>query len=188
MYGSSARKLVASLKELNVDAQDYLGEADKTGGYYILVSDLSIQLEDLFGSLEGSLERAETVNDFLASVDDFSLKLKTMGEKLQDASSSLPGGMDAANKDLISILSLVSDYFDEIKQLTIRGDRSGIIRATNTVTRRLTNLAISVKNNEISFWRNTTLLNLYEDLSGSFTDNLKNLEETRKNNSLFILN
>ncbi len=186
---SSISSLKEELSDLKAKAEEYLSEAEKTADYYVLSSDLSIELEGSFDSFQISLESTNNVNSLVASFEEISKNLKKLKEELVLVKKEdLPAEIDNLHKDSIELFDVVIKYFDELKVLTLKEDRQGILDLTTETSIKLNQLILAGSDHEISFWKNNKSMNSYDSLSEDHTKALKKLEEARDKNKFFLLN
>ena len=179
--------LKGDINQLKSESQDYLSEAQKTSNYYILSSDLSIELESNFDAFALSLQGSSDINSLVSSFDEISNDLRSLKSKLEKVSpTNLPSEIEDYHRDSIALFDVVINYFDDLKVLTLKGDDKKIINLTIDTSLELNKLVLSGVDHEISFWKNNQTLNSYDNISSSHTEVLKKLE-TEKDNSNFFL-
>jgi hypothetical protein len=184
----SLSSLNENLNSLKDDSKTYLSESKKTADYYVLTSDLAIELEGNFDAFLLALESANSVNSLVASFDDISKDLKKLKKELEDVDSSeLPMEIEDLHNDTIKLFDISIDFFDQMKILTLKADAVGMENLLVQTTIELNQLVILGSDDEISFWKNNKVLNSYEDLSKDHTETLKKLEQERDKNNFFIL-
>lgn len=184
---NSLSSLKGDLNQLKSESQDYLSEAQKTSNYYILSSDLSIELESNFDAFALSLQGSSDINSLVSSFDEISNDLRSLKSKLEKVSpTNLPNEIENYHRDSIALFDVVINYFDDLKVLTLNGDDKKIINLTIDTSLELNKLVLSGVDHEISFWKNNQTLNSYDNISSSHTEVLKKLE-TEKDNSNFFL-
>ena len=184
----SLSSLREDLDELSAEAEQYLSEAEKTAEYYVLISDLSIELEGSFESLWLALENVNDVNSLVSSFDETTKKLRGLKEELETLEKEeLPQEIEPLHNDSLARFDLVINYFDELKVLTLNEDREGIVELTNKTSLKLNQLILAGKDHEISFWKNNKIMNSYNSLSSQYTQALKKLEKAHDENNFFLL-
>ena len=184
---NSQKSIIQDLLELKSSSEKYLAEAQKTADYYILSSDLSIELEGNFDSFQLSLQSSNNVDSLATSFENISKDLKGLRNDLEGLDKDqLPNDIDNLHKDSIELFSIVIKYFDELKVLTLNEDSKGIIKLTNTTSLELNQVLLKGNDHELSFWKNNAILNSYELLSLKHTKILQKLEEQEDNNDIFI--
>ena len=184
---NSLSSLKGDINQLKSESQDYLSEAQKTSNYYILSSDLSIELESNFDAFALSLQGSSDRNSLVSSFDEISNDLRSLKSKLEKVSpTNLPSEIEDYHRDSIALFDVVINYFDDLKVLTLKGDDKKIINLTIDTSLELNKLVLSGVDHEISFWKNNQTLNSYDNISSSHTEVLKKLE-TEKDNSNFFL-
>ena len=184
---SSLATLKKDTDQLKSESEEYLDEAQRTSEYYILSSDLSIELEGNFDAFALSLQGSSDVNSLVASFDEISSDLRGLKSRLEKINStSLPSEIENYHKDSIEIFGVVINYFDDLKVLTLKGDNKKIVNLTIDTSLELNKLVLAGVDHEISFWKNNKTLNSYDSISDSHTELLKKLE-TEKDSSNFFL-
>ncbi len=184
----SLSSLNEDLDSLKNNSKQYISESKKTADYYVLTSELSIELESNFDSFLLALESASSVNSLVASFDDISKELKELKKRLEDVDSSdLPMEIEDLHKDTITLFNVSIDFFDQMKILTLEGNAVGMENLLVKTTIEMNQLVISGSDDEISFWKNNKVLNSYEDISKDHTEALKNLEQEKDKNNFFLL-
>jgi len=184
---NSLSSLKVDINQLKSESEDYLSEAQKTSNYYILSSDLSIELESNFDAFALSLQGSSDINSLVTSFDEISNDLRNLKSKLEKVSpTNLPSEIEDYHRDSIELFDVVINYFDDLKVLTLKGDDKKIINLTIDTSLELNKLVLSGIDHEISFWKNNQTLNSYDNISSSHTEILKKLE-TEKDNSNFFL-
>ena len=184
---NSLSSLKGDINQLKSESQDYLSEAQKTSNYYILSSDLSIELESNFDAFALSLQGSSDRNSLVSSFDEISNDLRSLKSKLEKVSpTNLPSEIEDYHRDSIALFDVVINYFDDLKVLTLKGDDKKIINLTIDTSLELNKLVLSGVDHEISFWKNNQTLNSYDNISSSHTEVLKKLE-TEKDKSNFFL-
>lgn len=179
--------LKGNINQLKSESQDYLSEAQRTSNYYILSSDLSIELESNFDAFALSLQGSSDINSLVSSFDEISNDLRSLKSKLEKVSpTNLPNEIEDYHRDSIALFDVVINYFNDLKVLTLKGDDKKIINLTIDTSLALNKLVLSGVDHEISFWKNNQTLNSYDNISSSHTEVLKKLE-TEKDNSNFFL-
>ncbi len=179
--------LKSDLQNLDADTEKYLSQVGKTADYYILISDLGSQLQDIFSSSQTSLYASANTNSLVASFDDTSKKLKSLRASLNDlGDDDLPQNIQDFNNSSIQAFDVVIKYLDQVKVLTLRQDPKGIVDATSKLALKLNKLTLESAAGEVSFWKNNVALNSYGSLSSEHTTLLKKLEEARDKNSFFM--
>ena len=177
------------INELKSEILEYLTETQKTASYYVLTSDLSIELEGNFDSFQLSLQSSNDVGDLANSFGTISKDLKKLKDTLEGVSNeNLPSEIDSLHNDSIRLFAIVIDYFDHLKVLTLKEDSKGIVDLTNNTSVELNQLLLKGGDHELSFWKNNRVLNSYESISQKNTTLLRNLENEKNKNNLFIFN
>lgn len=186
-FSPTLSSLKEELKSLKSKTKDYLAESEKTADYYVLISDLSIELEGSFDSFQISLEATSDINSLVATFDEISKELKGLKVELEGVGSgSLPAEIGDLHNDSIELFDVVIKYFDSLKVLTLNEDQKGIVDLTADTSVKLNQLVLKGADDEISFWKNNKTLNSYDSLSGEYTETLKKLEETIEKNDFFL--
>ena len=184
---TSQKSIKQALLKLQSDSEEYLDEAQKTADYYILTSDLSIELEGNFDSFQLSLQSSNSIDSLANSFGDISKDLKGLRNELEKLNKEkLPSDIDNLHKDSIELFSIVIKYFDELKVLTLNENSKGIVKLTNNTSSELNQILLKGGDHELSFWKNNETLNSYESLSTSHTEMLNKLEEQEDKNDIFI--
>lgn len=184
---NSQKSLKQDLIELKSNSKEYLVEAQKTADYYILTSDLSIELEGNFDSFQLSLQSSNSIDSLADSFGDISKDLKSLRNELEELNKEkLPSDIDNLHKDSIELFSIVIKYFEELKVLTLSENSKGIVKLTNNTSSELNQILLKGGDHELSFWKNNETLNSYGSLSTSHTEMLNKLEEQEDNNDIFI--
>ena len=186
---NSFQSLKQDLNELKSLANEYLSEAQKTADYYVLISDLSIELEGNFDSFQLSLQSSASVNSLVGSFDQISKDLKGLKGELEVVDNkSLPADIEDLHQDSIELFTIVINYFDQLKVLTLKEDSKGIVDLTNHTSVELNQIIIKGTDHELSFWKNNKVLNSYDSISERHTELLKKLEEEEDKNNILNLN
>ena len=184
----SLSSLREDLDELSADAEQYLSEAEKTAEYYVLISDLSIELEGSFESLWLALENVNDVNSLVSSFDETTKKLRGLKEELETLEKDdLPQDIEPLHNDTLALFDLVINYFDGLKVLTFNQNQGAIVELTTKTSLKLNQLIFGAKDHEISFWKNNKIMNSYSSLSSQYTQALKKLEKAHDENNFFLL-
>lgn len=184
---NSQKSIKQDLLKLKSDSEEYLTEAQKTAGYYILTSDLSIELEGNFDSFQLSLQSSSSIDSLATSFENISKDLKGLRNELEELEKEkLPSEIDNLHKDSIELFSIVINYFDKLKVLTLNENSKGIVELTNSTSSELNQILLRGSDHELSFWKNNEILNSYESLSLRHTEVLKKLEEEEDKNNIFI--
>lgn len=184
---NSLLTLKKDINQLRSESEDYLDEAQRTSEYYILSSDLSIELESNFDAFALSLQGSSDINALVASFDEISSDLKSLKSKLEKVKpTNLPSEIENYHKDSIELFTVVINYFDDLKVLTLKGDDKEIVSLTIDTSLELNKLVLAGVGHEISFWKNNKILNSYDNISDSHTELLKNLETERDSNNFFL--
>ena len=184
---NSQKSIKQYLLKLNSDSEEYLTEAQKTADYYILTSDLSIELEGNFDSFQLSLQSSSSIDSLANSFENISKDLKGLRNELEELEKEkLPSEIDNLHKDSIELFSIVINYFDKLKVLTLNENSKGIVELTTSTSSELNQILLRGSDHELSFWKNNEILNSYESLSLRHTEVLKKLEEEEDKNNIFI--
>ena len=184
---NSLSSLKGDLNQLKSESQDYLSEAQKTSNYYIISSDLSIELESNFDAFALSLQGSSDINSLVSSFDEISNDLRSLKSKLEKVSpTNLPSGIEDYHRDSIALFGVVINYFDDLKVLTLKGDDKKIVNLTIDTSLELNKLVLAGVDHEISFWKNNKILNSYDSISDSHTELLKKLEAERDGSNFFL--
>lgn len=184
----SLSSLNNDLSNLKASAKEYLSESKKTADYYVLISELSIELEGSFESFAMALGSANSVNSLVASYDGLTRDLKKLQKELERVDAEkLPQGIEDVHNDNLKVFEISIYFFDQMKVLTLNNDEKGMTNLYTQTELKLSQLILSGTDHEISFWKNNKVLNSYEGISKRHTETLKKLEQERDNNNFFLL-
>lgn len=175
-------ELKVGIKKLEENTSVYLDQSQKTSDYFVEVSDASIELINLAQNLASlTTISKKQVEDSIGSLT--ALKSKFAGFN----KNQLPGKIDAYNKDLVEMFTLLASYFTDIKT---QYDNPKPIFTDNSpqYTSQLQTLAQRTTADEISFWQENPSLSRFKDLSSEHTDVLELSQKVHDKNYFFFLN
>ncbi|MEX0616824.1 MAG: hypothetical protein WD231_03385 [Candidatus Woykebacteria bacterium] len=185
---SSLSSLKKDLSDIRESSEKYTSEAEKTGNYYVLISDLSIELEGAFETFQLSLDSTNNVSSLVSSFDEASKSLKKLKGSLDSIpEKERPKGIADLHNDSIELFDLVIKYFDSLKVSAIKQDENAILDLSLKTSVKLNQLVLAGRDHEISFWKNNENLNSYDSLSDSHTKVLSQLEKTKEESNIFVL-
>lgn len=169
----SAEKLKIKLKQLKSISQEYLIESQKTAGYYIAVSDASIELTIL-----SSITR--TVADLETGI----AKLTELKKKFSDY-KNLPKKIDSYNNDLVKAFDLLGKYYS-LAKLIVLGQKSNSGSEITNLSLEIDSLSSRASSDQISFWQNNKSLANYDKLSEEYSMILELATKVRKENQFLF--
>ncbi len=184
-------RLHKSLSETNRIMSEYLDEAEKTSGYYSIITDINIKSIPLFSSYFGllsSLLSTNTPSLYIERIEEIESSVKELKDKISTIKpSELPQGIEDLHKDNVKILTMWSDNISDIKRTVARKDFKSFITSVAVFRQKLEPLSARAKTLEINFWQNNKPLHNGKKIVANLTKDKKTLEEVRENNKIPFL-
>lgn len=168
--------LQKEIQVLATKSGEFLSESKKTSGFYIAISDASIEIYNISTTLTN-------LNDIDNSVVD----LSKIRNKFADYDKNmLPNEIEPLNNDVVAIFDLLIGFFKEVST-TNPQNTTALTNSYDNFINKTKSLGTQTYIHELDFWQKNKSLSSYKSLASDFSQAIKQAEELENSNTYFLL-